>query len=82
MKIIDRITVCSLMLATLQISACTPHHTDPQRLAMRNPASQWCLQRGGQQVKDESLSTSTLYCLLPSGERIEQWALYHRDHPQ
>ncbi|MEN4833735.1 putative hemolysin [Pantoea vagans] len=49
---------------------------------MRNPASQWCMQRGGQQVKDESLSTSTLYCLLPSGERIEQWALYHRDHPQ
>ncbi|MSE17942.1 DUF333 domain-containing protein, partial [Pantoea agglomerans] len=22
----------------------------------------------------------TTYCLLPSGERIEQWALYHRDH--
>lgn len=82
MKIINRITVCSLMLATLQISACTPHQAEPQRLVMRNPASQWCLQRGGQQVKDESPNTSTLYCLLPSGERIEQWALYHRDHPQ
>nr|WP_226892873.1 DUF333 domain-containing protein [Pantoea vagans] len=49
---------------------------------MRNPASQGCLQRGGQQVKDESLNTSRLYCLLPSGERIQQWALYHRDYSQ
>ncbi|MEB6225284.1 putative hemolysin [Pantoea anthophila] len=49
---------------------------------MRNPASVWCLQRGGQEVKGISPADSTLYCLLPSGERIEQWALYHRDHPQ
>nr|WP_235334915.1 DUF333 domain-containing protein [Pantoea anthophila] len=49
---------------------------------MRNPASVWCLQRGGQEVEGVSPEDSTLYCLLPSGERIEQWALYHRDHPQ
>ncbi|AVE16812.1 DUF333 domain-containing protein (plasmid) [Pantoea vagans] len=82
MKITNRIIVGFLILAALQISACTPHHPEPQRLVMRNPASQGCLQRGGQQVKDESLNTSRLYCLLPSGERIQQWALYHRDYSQ
>lgn len=82
MKIANRITACSLMLAALQISACTPHSAEPQHLTMRNPASEWCVQRGGQQVKQASSTGSALYCLLPSGEKIEQWALFHRDHPQ
>lgn len=82
MQIVKRVLVCSLMLGTLQMSACTLHSAEPQRLSMRNPASEWCLQRGGQQVKDESSNNSILYCLLPSGEKIEQWALFHRDHPQ
>lgn len=82
MKIANKITVCCLMLAALQISACTPHSAEPQRLTMRNPASEWCVQRGGQQVQDASSTDSTSYCLLPSGEKIEEWALFHRDHPQ
>ncbi|WP_262420575.1 DUF333 domain-containing protein [Pantoea vagans] len=49
---------------------------------MRNPASVWCLQRGGQELNDRLPSGAVTYCLLPSGEKIEQWALYHRDHPQ
>ncbi|MGC1026590.1 DUF333 domain-containing protein [Pantoea agglomerans] len=47
---------------------------------MRNPASEWCAQRGGQQVEEASSNGNALYCLLPSGEKIEQWALFHRDH--
>lgn len=80
MKIVNRITVCSLMLATLQMSACTPHSAESPRLTMRNPASEWCAQRGGQQVEEASSNGNTLYCLLPSGEKIEQWALFHREH--
>jgi len=82
MKITKRITGIALMLTALQLTACAPHPDEPQRLTMRNPASEWCLQRGGQQVKEAASSSSVLYCLLPSGERIEQWALFHRDHPQ
>jgi len=82
MKIVNRITACSLMLATLLMSACTPHSAEPPRLTMRNPASEWCAQRGGQQVQEASSNRNILYCLLPSGEKIEQWALFHRDHPQ
>ncbi|MGC0837722.1 putative hemolysin [Pantoea agglomerans] len=82
MTTVNKITGITLMMLTLQLTACRSHTIDPQSLAMRNPASEWCLQRGGQQVKEASPTGSTLYCLLPSGERIEQWALFHRDHPQ
>lgn len=79
---IKQMSGISVMLLALQLTACTPHAQQPQRMIMRNPASVWCLQRGGQEVKGISPADSTLYCLLPSGEHIEQWALYHRDHPQ
>jgi putative hemolysin len=82
MKTINQITGISVMLAVLQLTACAAHRAEPRHLTMRNPASEWCLQRGGQQVKDSASTGSTLYCQLPSGEWIEQWALFHRDHPK
>ena len=82
MTTVNKMAGIALVMLSLQLTACTPHTAEPQRLSMRNPASEWCLQRGGQQVKEASPNGSTLYCQLPSGERIEQWALFHRDHPQ
>lgn len=82
MNTVNKISVSTLLLAILQVSACTPHHAAPSRLAMHNPASDWCVQRGGQPLQASSSSGSVSYCLLPSGEKIEQWALFHRDHPQ
>lgn len=72
----------ALSLTVLCLQACAPHSDQQQRLAMRNPASVWCLQRGGELVQGSAPDNSTHYCLLPDGERIEQWALFHRDHPQ
>ncbi|QCA06829.1 DUF333 domain-containing protein (plasmid) [Pantoea vagans] len=82
MMLVNRLNGISLMLVVLSLTACTHHAEDSQRLAMRNPASVWCLQRGGQELNEKSSSGAVTYCLLPSGEKIEQWALYHRDHPQ
>lgn len=77
-----RLITLSLMVLILQ--ACAPHSDGQQRLAMRNPASVWCLQRSGELIQSSAQgdSDSTHYCLLPDGERVEQWALFHRDHPQ
>ncbi|AZI53685.1 DUF333 domain-containing protein [Pantoea agglomerans] len=76
MTVTNRLAGVSLMLLASLLIACTPNSKEPQRLTMRNPASEYCVNRGGQQVQEKS----SAYCLLPSGERIEQWALYHRDH--
>jgi len=82
MTLVNRLAGISLMMGVLNLTACVQHAEEPQRLAMRNPASVWCLQRGGQELNNRLPSGAVTYCLLPSGEKIEQWALYHRDHPQ
>ena len=73
-------TAVMLMLAGLQLTACAQRAPAPQRLSMHNPSTYLCLHVGGKpsQVKTEAGVTG--YCTLPSGERIEQWALFHRDH--
>jgi len=82
MTTVNKLTGSVLVMLALQLTACASHLDDPQRLSMRNPASEWCLKRNGEQVQEKSSTGSTLYCLLPSGERVEQWALFHRDHLQ
>ncbi|MFV9998201.1 MAG: DUF333 domain-containing protein [Arsenophonus endosymbiont of Dermacentor nuttalli] len=49
-------------------------------IGMANPASVYCVQKGG---KTEIVTTATGevgYCHLPSSVRIEEWTLYHQDH--
>ena len=46
-----------------------------------NPASVWCMEKGGRLeiVKDKDGNESGL-CILPSGERVDEWTLFRRDH--
>lgn len=76
-----------LVLAVMAIvlTACAPgREAAPPRAAaqMANPASVYCQQLGGKLeiVKGKDGGESG-YCTLPSGERIEEWALFRRDHP-
>ncbi|MBL4915270.1 DUF333 domain-containing protein [Shewanella schlegeliana] len=39
-----------------------------------NPAAEYCLSLEGK------VDLATGICTLPSGEKVDQWALYHRDH--
>lgn len=52
----------------------------PQLIGMPNPASVYCKDSGGelQIVKTDSGERGD--CILPGGERIEEWKLYRRDH--
>jgi len=75
-------TAVTLLVAGLQLTACAQRAPAPQRLDMHNPATDWCLHVGGKPSQVKSEAGVTGYCTLPSGERIEQWALYHRDHPK
>lgn len=49
---------------------------------MANPASVNCHQKGGKLSIIEADSGKTGYCTLPSGELVEEWTLFKRDHPQ
>lgn len=81
MKINSMVLPATLMLAGLQLSACAQQASHPQRLNMHNPAADWCVQSGGQLTQVQTNKGVTAYCTLPSGERIEEWALFRRDHP-
>ncbi|MCG8708914.1 DUF333 domain-containing protein [Brenneria sp. 4F2] len=47
-----------------------------------NLATAYCENKGGKVVTIKSTNTSgkSTKCLLPTGEFIEQWKLYKRDH--
>ncbi len=53
----------------------------PTSLGMANPASVYCIQQGGKLEMAKSQDGEVGYCLLPGGVRIEEWALFRRDHP-
>ena len=49
-------------------------------VGMANPASVYCGKLGGTlDIVKEPVGEAG-YCTLPSGERIEEWALFRRDH--
>ncbi len=70
------------LLFTLGLSACQVQESQVQNtsetkpLSMANPAAVYCESLDGVLDLDSSI------CTLPSGEQIEHWDLYRRDHPQ
>ncbi|BEH72878.1 hypothetical protein GBS0709_19950 [Edwardsiella tarda] len=49
---------------------------------MANPAARYCSDQGGKLIPVETVQGQRNDCLLPSGERLDEWALYRRAHPQ
>ncbi|WP_342353247.1 DUF333 domain-containing protein [Providencia rustigianii] len=47
---------------------------------MANPASVYCAKLGGKLDIVNTNDGQVGYCTLPSGEKIEEWSLYRRDH--
>ncbi|GAB1575313.1 DUF333 domain-containing protein [Bordetella petrii] len=53
----------------------------PQPIGMPNPASAYCVERGGKLAIEDRAGGQVGICTLPDGTRIEEWELYRRDHP-
>lgn len=76
------------LLFALPLAACsTPKHPAPDapkppHVGMANPASVYCLQKGGEQIPVQSPQGVRTECKLPGGEVIDEWDLYRRDRPQ
>ena len=77
-----------LLALALPLAACTAKTTPPDApkpphvIGMANPASVYCLEKGGEQVPVQSPQGVRTECKLPGGEVIDEWTLYRRDHPQ
>ena len=70
-------------LALLALAACTTAQDAAKPapgVGLANPASVYCGDRGGRLVAVQTAAGVSNDCVLPSGERIDEWALYRRDH--
>ena len=73
-----------LLLGALNLSGCAasePSAPEPPKvIGMPNPAAVYCEEKGGQSVKVTIAQGESADCILPGGERIDEWKLYRRDH--
>ncbi|WP_338491321.1 DUF333 domain-containing protein [Erwinia aphidicola] len=63
------------------LSACSAKQEPRNQVSLANPASVYCQKVGGSLEIVKESSGEVGYCTLPSGERIDEWALYRRDNP-
>jgi len=54
--------------------------TAPAALAMPNPASVYCIERGGKSIIVEGEGGQFGVCELPNGTFVEEWYLYRQSH--
>jgi len=75
-RILPRCVLMGLCVASLVGCA---NQAEPS-VGMANPASVYCGERGGQVEIQKTSAGEVGICVLPSGERIEEWELFRRDH--
>lgn len=73
----------TMLLGVLILSGCSspePYAPQPPKaVGMPNPAAVYCLEQGGKLMRVKTDTGERADCLLPSGERIDEWKLYRRD---
>lgn len=74
-----------LGLTLISLTACssTPSKdATSTKIGMANPASQYCVEQGGQlDIRNESTGQAG-YCKLPNGQVIEEWELFRSTQPK
>lgn len=71
-----------VFIVTLTACASSKDAPPPPKTGMANPASVYCLQKGGERVPVQSPQGVRTECKLPGGEVVDEWELWRRDHPQ
>ncbi|MCB5363360.1 DUF333 domain-containing protein [Pusillimonas sp. CC-YST705] len=68
--------------AALLLAACTVTGPDPVlTLGLPNPASVYCIERGGTLDIKESPQGDVTTCVLSDGTRVDEWEFYRQNHP-
>lgn len=84
MKSLFRCIATLLLLGA--VAACSPKNgakaeAGQQRLGMANPASEYCVKKGGKvEIKKNSEGGEYGICHLADGTQIEEWELFRRDN--
>ena len=71
------ILLLSAVLTSLAACSVTPNKDmSPPKIGMANPASQYCVEQGGQlEIRNEA-NGQVGYCKLANGQVVEEWAFF------
>ncbi|KGY14056.1 hemolysin [Vibrio tubiashii] len=77
-------TCFALAVSVGVLAGCTtePNSTEKQHVSMANPAAVYCVQQGGELDTVTENEQRVTYCVLPNGDRVEQWDYYRQNHKQ
>jgi len=68
--------VAAVLAAVLLVAACGDDGDDTPSPGIANPASEFCVQQGGEvDIVDED-DGQVGYCVLPDGTRVEEWEYF------
>jgi putative hemolysin len=78
---IGALLLCTVPPAFAALSACSSTPEPPPTIGMANPASKYCVEKGGtlKIVKEEAGEKGM--CHFPDGTVIDEWELFRRDNP-
>lgn len=73
----------SVLVAAALLTGCTVSGPDPLLgLQLPNPASVYCIERGGTIDIKQSPQGDVTTCVLSDGTRVDEWEFYRQNHPQ
>ena len=70
---------CLLSLGLVACSHAAPEHR-AAKVGLANPASVYCVKRGGHLVFTSAEKGVTGFCHLVDGTTVEEWSLYRQAH--
>ncbi|WP_374295694.1 DUF333 domain-containing protein [Acinetobacter sp.] len=71
-----------VVATTALISACNTAPQPEKPIGMANPASVYCAEVGGKTIIKKTPEGDAGYCQLPSGEVVDEWDYFRKNHPE
>lgn len=76
-------TCIGIVATSILMLGCTVSGPDPiMGLQLPNPASVYCIERGGSINIKESPQGDVTTCVLSDGTEIDEWVYYRQNHPK
>ncbi|MFT0213963.1 DUF333 domain-containing protein [Pseudomonas sp. F1_0610] len=79
-----KLLALTLPISFIMLTACqSSADKEPETVVdMANPASLYCIKSGGESILKQDAEGNTIgWCRLADGTLIEEWELYHKNHP-
>lgn len=66
----------SIFATAVLLSGCRGHDKQSNINGLANPAAVYCVEQGGERDTLRENGVNVTYCVLPSGERVDEWSYY------